>query len=264
MKNFSVGPLAFSGRPLMLASVTSVDEARVCLAAGADIIDAKNPHNGALGALDFATVRAIAAATRPIGRPVSATIGDLACEPAEVGAAFAAMADTGVDYVKVGFFPGGDASAVIADLAERNTGAARLVGVLLADCAPDFGLIGQMAEAGFSGVLIDTADKTAGALPECMSRAQLSQFVRIAHARGLFAGLAGSLRIGDVAALASLEADILGFRGALCLDSRRTFAIDGELVELIRARIDELSPAAARAAVEPAGANRNSMKELRR
>ena len=59
--------------PGMLASVTSVAEAEAALAAGADLIDLKEPARGALGALDLDTVVAIVAA---VGgrRPVSATV----------------------------------------------------------------------------------------------------------------------------------------------------------------------------------------------
>ncbi|HNI07365.1 MAG TPA: (5-formylfuran-3-yl)methyl phosphate synthase, partial [Thiobacillaceae bacterium] len=58
-----------------LASVTGAEEARLALAAGADLIDCKNPAAGALGALPRATVAEVLAA---VGgrRPVSATIGD--------------------------------------------------------------------------------------------------------------------------------------------------------------------------------------------
>ena len=43
----------------MLASVTSTAEALLALEWGADIIDLKNPSDGALGALPFETIRDI-------------------------------------------------------------------------------------------------------------------------------------------------------------------------------------------------------------
>ncbi|KUO67450.1 MAG: hypothetical protein APF80_09370 [Alphaproteobacteria bacterium BRH_c36] len=232
----------------MLASVTTAAEARVCLAAGADIVDAKDPLSGSLGALPVATVREIAVQAAAAGRPVSATIGDLACEPELIGVAVTEMAATGVDYVKIGFLPGSDARTVIADLGRRDVRPARLVGVLFADLTPDFGLIAALAEAGFAGALIDTSDKSAGSLPDLMDTARLTEFIAMAHRAGLFAGLAGSLRIDDIDALCRLRPDILGFRGALCLDSRRTFAIDGSSVQRIRARLDVACGTTARAA----------------
>jgi len=60
----------------MLASVNTVDEALWVLNAGVDIIDLKEPANGALGALKPETITTIV--KRINGqRPVSATIGDL-------------------------------------------------------------------------------------------------------------------------------------------------------------------------------------------
>src|SRR3954447_6716394 len=90
---------------LLLASVTGPDEAALMVAHGADIIDLKDPSNGALGALAPDVVRATVAAVHG-RRPVSAVTGNLPMEPEAIVAAVETMARTGVDYVKVGLFPG--------------------------------------------------------------------------------------------------------------------------------------------------------------
>lgn len=235
-------PHTLHDRPLMLASVTSPMEARLCLANGADIIDAKDPKSGALGALAGPVVEAIVEAVKAHSAcPVSATIGDLPCLPEPITAAAAQMARTGVDYVKVGFLPDGDPSAVIAKLGVCDIGEARLVGVLFADQNPDLGLIGDMERAGFAGVLIDTADKRAGSLTAVLSPKLIAEFVRTARNAGLFTGLAGSLRVHDIDQLCGFRPDILGFRGALCLDSQRTCAIDETLVQSVRSRLDAVA-----------------------
>ena len=161
-------PAGFSGRPRFLASVMSAPEALTALAAGAEIIDGKNPAEGALGALPHATVRAIVEA---VGHtvPVSATIGDLPANPDVLCDAAIAMAATGIDLVKIGFFDGGDAKASIAALGRLDLGQARLVGLLLADRNPDLNLVAAMADAGFAGVMLDTATKDGRALPDVMS-----------------------------------------------------------------------------------------------
>ena len=88
----------------MLASVNSLEEALLVLSADVDIIDLKQPAFGALGALDIATVKQIVAEID--GRcPVSATIGDLPVQPDPIFNAVKAMAETEVDYIKIGFFP---------------------------------------------------------------------------------------------------------------------------------------------------------------
>ena len=91
----------------MLASVNCVAEALLVLEAGVDIIDLKQPALGALGALDIIVVQEIVTEVNQ-RCPVSATIGDLPMQPQVVFNAVKAMAETGVDYVKIGFFPGGN------------------------------------------------------------------------------------------------------------------------------------------------------------
>ena len=121
----------------MLASVNSLAEARLVLQAGVDIIDLKQPEQGALGALALADVRAIVQEVN--GRcPISATVGDLPMQPELVYNAVKVMADTGVDYVKIGFFPGGDWQGTIDKLSGQKT---KLIAVLFADTQPDFAIL---------------------------------------------------------------------------------------------------------------------------
>ncbi len=88
----------------MLASVTGVAEAEIALAGGADIIDLKDPKAGALGAVPTDIIRQ--AVTSVAGRrATSAVCGDLPMEPETIRAKAEEIAATGVDYVKVGFFP---------------------------------------------------------------------------------------------------------------------------------------------------------------
>ncbi len=224
-------------RPVsFLASVTSEGEAQTCVALGADIIDAKNPVAGALGALPVATVRAVCKAVSA-RVPVSATIGDLPADPERIAAAVRARTAAGVDFVKIGLWPGGDAHATLQRLSSLALGRVRLVGVLLADYGADIGLIGPMAEAGFAGVMLDTANKASGALPDIMPVPALTQFIETAHANGIFAGLAGSLRVQHVAELVGLGADLLGFRGGLCRDGQRSDGIEADAVRRVRSAI---------------------------
>jgi len=210
-----------------LASVTDADEALLVLAAGADIVDAKNPRAGALGALPLDTVRAIVNAVGGQA-PVSATVGDFPnMEPHAVARAVDMMGATGVDFVKIGLFPAPplqDCLAALAPLCSQH----RLVAVLFADRNPDIGLADRLAEYGFAGIMLDTLDKTAGGLLQHQPVARLARFVDHARQRGLISGLAGSLRATDIPILAPLGADYLGFRGALCRSHARTQSLDTE------------------------------------
>lgn len=216
-----------------LASVRNEDEARLALAEGADIIDCKEPAAGALGALPHGVVAAIRRVIPP-NIPVSATVGDLPCEPSVLTAAAREMAQTGIEYVKVGFFPGTDARGAIAALGREDLKPSRLVAVMFADLQPDFSLIEAFAAAGFAGVLLDTAGKSSGALPEHMSQEQLVQFLVVARAHQLIAGLAGALRLDHVASLSTLAPDVMGFRGALCAGSQRKGTLDTLSLRAVR------------------------------
>ncbi len=221
----------------LLASVTSESEARVAALCGADIIDCKDPAAGALGALPADVVAAIRAAV-PRKVPVSATLGDLPCaEPGRIADGARAIAKAGADFVKVGVFAPGDAAATIKTLGALDLGRCELVGVLFADRTPDFALIEAMARAAFVGAMLDTADKSRGALADHLSHEVLKDFVARVHEAGLFAGLAGSLRATHVAALAPLAPDVLGFRGALCKDGDREAAVDAAALLAVKGAV---------------------------
>jgi (5-formylfuran-3-yl)methyl phosphate synthase len=223
-----------NGLVKFLASVTSLADAQICVSLGADIIDCKDPAKGALGALAHETVAAIK--TGLPDKVVSATIGDLPSLPDAVLPAVTAMATTGVDYIKIGLFPGGDARATIEKLGSLRLNAG-LVGLLLADQAPDWELVPVMAKAHFNGVMLDTARKGQSALPDILGLTGLSQFIRRAHEVGLFAGLAGSLALRHIPCLLPLSPDILGFRGGLCCAGSRTAELDAEAIAAVRRAI---------------------------
>lgn len=204
-----------------LASVKDIDEALLALEAGVDIIDLKDPGHGALGALTAQTIAQIVKNVH--GRKlISATIGDLVMEPERIVFGCEHTAALGVDIVKVGFFGAVkhyECAKALQLLARREI---KIVAVLFADQSPDFSLIPVFMEAGFYGVMLDTCNKDAGSLTEHMTRHQLKEFIRLAEHCGLESGLAGSLKISDIPALASLKPGYLGFRSGLCRNFQRT------------------------------------------
>ena len=218
----------------MLASVNSLEEALIALHFDVDIIDLKQPALGALGALPTQQVQAIV--TRLANsKPISATVGDLPMQADIIFNAVKEMADTGVDYIKIGFFPDQDWHAVIAKLAILTPGSLKLIAVLFADQQPDFNYIEQFSEAGFTGIMLDTMDKTNGSLNKVMPLVTLQHFVQTAQHHQLLCGLAGSLRAVDIPALLPLQADYLGFRGALCEQHQRTAKLDAAALMRIKA-----------------------------
>ncbi|NJD06948.1 MAG: hypothetical protein FIA97_10690 [Methylococcaceae bacterium] len=221
---------------MMLASVQNLDEALLVLESGVDLIDLKAPSAGALGALPTKEVRRIVSAVAG-RRPVSATVGDLPMEPATVLEAGRAMAATGVDYVKVGFFPDGDWFGCIDACSGLATSGTRLVAVLFGDQSPDLAVLPTLASNGFAGVMLDTMDKSAGPLTACCGARFLREFVRLSRDLGLLTGLAGSLREADIDPLLELEPGYLGFRGGLCVNAQRSSALDPRRVESLLKRL---------------------------
>ena len=227
----------------LLASVTHAHEARIVLDAGADIIDLKDPAHGALGALPLPCIRTVVANVG--GRYLtSATVGDLPADPHVLTRAVAATAATGVDFVKVGLFGTAYFSDCLDALAQHAADGERLIAVLFADLRPDFNAIEQLAAKGFSGVMLDTANKQSGGLRSHLALERLFAFVKTAKRLGLITGLAGSLRREDIVPLVSTGADYLGFRTALCRGQSRTAEIDPGAVAATRACLARLRTAA--------------------
>jgi (5-formylfuran-3-yl)methyl phosphate synthase len=217
---------------LFLASVTGAEEAEIAVAHGADIIDLKDPTKGALGALPAEEVRTAVAAVSG-RRPFSAVIGDLPMQPDSVFAAASAMAQTGVDYIKVGLFPESGREACVRALhpLARKT---KLIGVMFVDLAPDLALVRTMADCGFAGAMLDTARKDTRRLLDHMDMPGLREFVAACRSHGIIAGLAGSLETPDVPRLLLLQPDVLGFRTALCARRDRAAPIDDARVDVVR------------------------------
>ena len=222
---------------LFLASVRDVAEAETALLAGADIIDLKDPAQGALGAVDPATARSVVDVIA--GRvPVSATIGDLPMQAEAIRGAVLERAACAVDYVKLGLFPGGDPQACFEAL-RPIASHMRLILVLFADALRTFDAVAAASDMGATGILLDTADKHAGSLLTHLDPSGIDGFVAHAKAQGLKAGLAGSLTGADVPKLLTLSPDLLGFRGALCR-GQRSASLDPASCASIRALIPRI------------------------
>lgn len=220
----------------LLVSVRDAAEALLAAGAGADIVDCKEPRHGALGALPLASLRAVVAALRR-GHPgltISATVGDFA--PGEVDAVLARAAATaacGVDYVKVGLAPGGQ--ALLQALGDSGL---RVVPVFLADDGLDLGLLEQALALPFAALMLDTANKASGSLFERLPEPLLASFVARVRAAGRLCGLAGALRERHLPQLERLAPHIAGFRGAVC-QGGRSGTLDAALVRRLRGRLPQ-------------------------
>ena len=220
----------------MLASVANEQEANSLLSVGVDILDIKDPRQGALGAVDVRSVVGIVNAVS--GRiPTSATIGDLPMQAGLIDKGLTEMQKTVVNIVKVGIFAA-EITMSVHDVFRRHAQAgARIVLVFFADLKPVLDDFTHLADTGINGVMLDTSDKTGGSLRSIMPDDALRSFVHSSKAQGLMTGLAGSLQVNDIQPLLKLEPDFLGFRGALCSQGQRQTEIDVRAARKVRALI---------------------------
>jgi uncharacterized protein (UPF0264 family) len=232
----------------LLVSVRDASEACEALAGGADIIDAKDPARGALGAVAPAALHAIVAEVDG-ARPVSAALGD-AVDDVQVMHAAREAAAARVAYVKLGFAGTPDPARVVTLLSAAVRGAEMVstsVGVIAvayadAECAESVAplqIIEAAERAGAVGVLLDTAGKDRGALFDLVRDDAVRAWVHAAHQAGLVAALAGRLTDSTLATARALDADIAGVRGTACEGG-------GRLASISRERVADLARVVAR------------------
>lgn len=219
-----------------LASVRSADEAMIAVQGGVDIIDLKEPEQGALGAVPFKVMREVVGKVNG-ERLISATVGDLPCEPLRVADMVRRVAETGVDFVKVGLFEPDNENVEDLLWAISRQASKGIIMVVFADKYPGDQIIDQVADAGLTGIMLDTADKSLGSLRDVMSDQQIAQFIARAKEHNLITGLAGSLRKNDISPLMQHQPDYLGFRGALCSGHDRKTDLDETLMTEISTAI---------------------------
>jgi len=216
----------------LLASVRSVDEAMIAMENGVDIIDLKEPDHGALGAVPFKVMREVVSKING-EKLVSATVGDLPCEPLRVADMVRRVAETGVDLIKVGLFEPFHENVEDLLWAISRQSTKGIIIVVFADQYPGDQIIDAVADAGLAGIMLDTADKTAGSLRDVMTDQQINQFISRAKEHNLITGLAGSLKKADIIPLMQQQPDYLGFRGAICHGLERKTDLDETLLNEI-------------------------------
>ncbi len=218
----------------LLVSVRSCKEAEAALLGGADLIDIKEPAHGPLGRASDETISAIVAIVA--GRaPVSAAMGELN-DPTIT------ESHSSPDFIKFGL-------AGCRNLDWRNklqqwraATSALVVPVGYADHhlaeAPSVEEIVQFAiEKRFPAFLIDTFDKTSGALFDWLSEYQLGAIAARLRQAGVAFAVAGSCRIHHLPLLQSIEPAWLAVRGAVCREFDRNAEVDRVLVHSLKLKL---------------------------
>ncbi len=210
----------------LLATVLSASEASR-IAGLVDLLDVKDPSNGALGAPEVETVRGIKSVIGS-GSPLSVALGDCSPDGGRTIELGRSMAGAGATIVKIGLADIGRPLAVKVLRKLKNTLPAevRLVAAAYADADQygffsPFDLPGLARDAGADGVLVDTCSKTGKNLFDFLPVDDLVSIISEAKGYKLMTALAGSLRAEDIDELSVVAPDWVGFRSAITTNGNR-------------------------------------------
>lgn len=240
----------------LLVSVRDVEEAKIALESGVDLIDLKEPSRGALGAVDMQTARDVVALrdsyqdTR-VAVPLSMALGELVDYfPSDVSPGdsdFAAAPrtfdlPTGILYYKIGL--AGCAKREhwreqLEHFVRRTICRSGFVAVTYADheavSAPSLDeVLVEAMRLGARAVLIDTAVKDGRTLLDHWSRDTLHDATREICRSHMLSVVGGGLQAELIADVARCHPDYVAVRGAACLGGRDR-KINAERIAKLRA-----------------------------
>jgi (5-formylfuran-3-yl)methyl phosphate synthase len=219
--------------PLLLVSVRDALEAREAMEGGADIIDVKEPARGSLGAADPEVLSEIA---QEVGtqRPLSAALGELIASSQSFPPRDALR---GYRWLKFGMSGCSRSSSwrvkwnsLPTQFKERQLVAAAYADFESAGCLSPLELATALHLSG--GIfLIDTYVKDGRSIFDVMPTREVSALRELLHTWGAKLALAGSLRACDAERIARCQPDIVGIRGAACLDGRTSRVVASKVRE---------------------------------
>ncbi len=228
----------------LLISVVNEEEAKSAFGGGADIVDVKNPLEGALGANFPRVIRRVRQCTPP-RLPVSVAIGDAPDKPGATALAALGAAVCGVQYVKVGLYGTKEPRQAVFLLKEvcravrEHDSVIKIIAAAYADAhrieaLPALASPVVATEAGADGCMLDTAVKGEGSLFSYLDDDELRNFVQNCHKGGLICAFAGSLGEADIPRVSEIGPDIIGFRTAACLGDRIQGVVELQKVKRLK------------------------------
>ncbi len=231
----------------LLISIVNTQEAYAAVAGGTDILDIKNPLEGALGANFPHVIRAVRQQT-PKEMPISVALGDAPNKPGTTALAALGAACCNVEFIKVGLYGTRTTDQAITLLKavcravrdyspETKIIAAAYADAHIIGAFPTLKAPMVAAQAGADGCMLDTAGKNGETLFTHMNDENLNDFICQCRDKGLISALAGSLGKSDIPRIAALGPDILGFRGAACDGDRVNGTVKASLVRTLKALV---------------------------
>jgi uncharacterized protein (UPF0264 family) len=235
----------------LLVSVRDAAEARAAIAGGVDLLDAKEPTAGALGAVSPAVFAAILAAT-PAHLAVSVALGEVD-DPRGLARTITALpfrAGQGPCYAKFALRVADAAAPALLHAAvaasEAHPARPRIIAVTFADAqaagvVPPIALLRAAARTGVHGLLLDTFTKDGRNLLDFLPSDFLGAWIDGVRTEGLLAAVAGSLEASHVPLVQRMGADVFGVRGAACVGGR-SGQVDAARVRALKQACAELAP----------------------
>ena len=218
------------GSNQLLISVRSAEEALAAIAAGADLIDVKEPSKGALGMAEAEVVAAVVDAVA--GQvPVSAAFGEW--HPAILTEAHWHL-QLKLDYIKWGLAgythtPGWGED--LLDVRRQVRRGPEVVAVAYADwqraksVPPDE--VAKFAKRfRFKAFLLDTYVKDSKNLLNFLDVDEITELVTTLQASGVPVAIGGSLKFENLKALKAVKPTWYAVRGAVCMAGLRDGEID--------------------------------------
>lgn len=228
--------LMANGRPRLLVSVRSADEAKRAISGGAEILDVKEPSRGSLG---MATVDQIGQIARFVAAESTITPLSVALGESIEWSSGTELPElpVGIQFAKLGLSGCGlnshwskDWIRVREEFECRSASPFSWVAVGYVDArearSPGIDdVISAAIDSGCRGVLLDTFSKDEKHLLSWIGVESLRAIADRCHHAGLFLALAGKLSLSQLPLLSAIATDVVAVRSAACNHADRTSEI---------------------------------------
>ena len=225
----------------VLVSVRNVEEAKIALKAGVDLIDLKEPEKAAMGMVDLSVVSLIQKAL-PSNLSLSMACGELSDVPKHLD-----FLPTGISFYKFGLSNCKSTGNWVHNLLLLKeqvlllNESAFIVPVLYGDylkanSIKPFALLEMLLEHSFFAIMIDTWVKDGSSVLDWITVDELSQIQNKCEVNNVKFALAGSLNLEKITRVIreGVKPAWFGFRGAVCKERSRNKTIDfGLTLDLI-------------------------------
>ncbi len=231
---------------MLMVSVQNLEEARQAVKGNADIVDVKNLDEVFIGSNFPPVIKSVRDAF-PKEIHVSVTLGAVPNQAGTVALAVYGAACLKATSVKVGFvdIEYKNALNILSESKKALEGFdTKLIAATFADShlykGIDPKLVVKLAkESQSDGILIDTLTKDGRNLFDFMDEKSLKALTDEGKDLEMSTALSGALKLSNLDALARINPDIVGVRGAVCKNGDRyTGRVDAEAVANVKKELD--------------------------